>query len=103
MALLLRMLGSQTEAEELLQEVFLELWRRARRYDADRASVSTWVVTVSRSRALDALRARQRRGGGIAPAGGGDRARSAGRVSARSLDPFEQAQQGGASGALAAE
>ena len=63
MALLLRMLGSHAEAEELLQEIFVELWRRAPQYDRKRASVATWVVTITRSRALDALRARQRRGG----------------------------------------
>jgi RNA polymerase sigma-70 factor (ECF subfamily) len=63
MALLLRMLGSRAEAEELLQEVFIELWRRAGQYDPGRAAVSTWVVTIARSRALDALRARARRGG----------------------------------------
>ncbi|WP_428267204.1 sigma-70 family RNA polymerase sigma factor [Haliangium sp.] len=64
MAILLRMLGSRAEAEELLQEVFLELWRRTEQYDPRRASVATWVATIARSRALDALRARQRRGGG---------------------------------------
>jgi RNA polymerase sigma-70 factor (ECF subfamily) len=57
------MLRSRAEAEELLQEVFAELWRRAPEYDADRAAPATWVVTVARSRALDALRARARRGG----------------------------------------
>jgi RNA polymerase sigma-70 factor (ECF subfamily) len=63
MALLQRMLGSRAEAEELLQDVFVELWRRAPQYDAARAKVSTWVVTIARSRALDAIRSRKRRGG----------------------------------------
>jgi len=49
------------EAEELLQEVFLELWRRAPQYDPKRAAVSTWVMTIARSRALDLLRAKKRR------------------------------------------
>ena len=62
MAVLQRILASQAEAEELLQEVFLELWRRAPSYDPGRAAVSTWVVTIARSRGIDALRARQRRG-----------------------------------------
>lgn len=61
MALLLRILKTRAEAEELLQEVFVELWRRAPQYDPKRASVSTWVTTIARSRALDALRARKRR------------------------------------------
>jgi RNA polymerase sigma-70 factor (ECF subfamily) len=63
MAVLNRILSSRAEAEELLQEVFLELWRRAPDYDRKRAAVSTWVVTIARSRGIDALRARQRRGG----------------------------------------
>lgn len=63
LALLTKMLGSRAEAEEILQEVFVELWRRATQYDASRGSVMAWVVTVARSRALDALRARTRRHG----------------------------------------
>jgi RNA polymerase sigma-70 factor (ECF subfamily) len=63
LALLMKMLGSRAEAEEILQEVFVELWRRAPQYDSSRGSVVAWVVTVARSRALDALRARTRRHG----------------------------------------
>ncbi len=63
LALLAKMLGSRAEAEEILQEVFVELWRRAPEYDSSRGSVISWVVTVARSRALDALRARTRRRG----------------------------------------
>lgn len=63
LALLTKMLGSPAEAEEILQEVFVELWRRAPEYDAARGSVVAWVVTLARSRALDALRARSRRQG----------------------------------------
>jgi RNA polymerase sigma-70 factor (ECF subfamily) len=63
LALLMKMLGSRAEAEEILQEVFVELWRRAPQFDSSRGSVIAWVVTVTRSRALDALRARTRRHG----------------------------------------
>ncbi len=63
LALLNKMLGSPAEAEEILQEVFVELWRRAPQYDGTRGTVVAWVVTVARSRALDALRARTRRHG----------------------------------------
>ncbi|RZV51640.1 MAG: sigma-70 family RNA polymerase sigma factor [Deltaproteobacteria bacterium] len=63
LALLTKMLGSPAEAEELLQEVFVELWRRASQFDSSRGSVIAWVVTVARSRALDAIRARRRRHG----------------------------------------
>ncbi len=63
LALLIKMLGSRAEAEEILQEVFVELWRRAPEYDASKGSVIGWVITVARSRALDALRSRSRRHG----------------------------------------
>lgn len=61
MALLVKMLRSRAIAEERLQDVFVELWRRAPQYDRSRASVSTWVITIARSRALDTLRAQSRR------------------------------------------
>lgn len=60
-----RILSSRAEAEEVLQEIFFELWRRAPQYDRGRASVTTWVLTVARSRALDARRARSRRPSGV--------------------------------------
>ena len=63
LALLTKMLRSPAEAEELLQEVFVELWRRAPQFDCKRGSVIAWVVTIARSRALDAIRARKRRHG----------------------------------------
>lgn len=61
MALLVRMLPSRAEAEEQLQNVFVELWRRAGQYQPSRGSVRSWALTVTRSRALDALRAGKRR------------------------------------------
>ena len=63
LALMMKMLGSRAEAEEILQEVFVELWRRAPQYDSARGNVAAWVITVARCRALDALRARSRRYG----------------------------------------
>ncbi len=43
-------------AEEVLQDVFWQLWRQAPRFDATRGSVCAWVLTIARSRALDAYR-----------------------------------------------
>lgn len=63
LALLIKMLGSRAEAEEILQEVFVELWRRSPEYDPSRGNVVGWVVTIARCRALDAIRARNRRSG----------------------------------------
>jgi RNA polymerase sigma-70 factor (ECF subfamily) len=54
-----RILGSLPDAEELLQEVFLHVWNHAGRYDAGRSSVSTWLILITRSRAIDRLRTRK--------------------------------------------
>ncbi len=56
-----RILGGAADAEEALQEAFLQAWNQADRYDSSRSSVSTWLVLMARSRALDRLRQRQTR------------------------------------------
>jgi len=55
--LILRILSDRQEAEDCLQEVFLQVWRRAPDFDASRGRAFTWLVTIARSRALDRLRA----------------------------------------------
>jgi RNA polymerase sigma-70 factor, ECF subfamily len=45
-------------AEDVHQEVFLEVWRRGPSYDPDRSSLGTWVMLIARSRAIDHLRRR---------------------------------------------
>ena len=54
-----RILGSQEEAEDVLQDVFVQVWNQASRYDRRRSSVSTWLVLITRSRSIDRLRTRQ--------------------------------------------
>ena len=54
--LVLRMVRDREEAEEVLQEVFVTVWRRARDFDASRASAGTWLVAIARNRAIDRLR-----------------------------------------------
>ncbi|MEM7158079.1 MAG: sigma-70 family RNA polymerase sigma factor [Myxococcota bacterium] len=57
-----KILGDKTQAEDLTQDVFMEVWRRAHAFDASRGSVRTWLLVRLRSRALDRLRsARNRR------------------------------------------
>lgn len=57
-AVCLRILSDREESEDVLQEVYVTIWRRADRFDASRASVMTWVSTIARNRAIDRLRAR---------------------------------------------
>jgi RNA polymerase sigma-70 factor (ECF subfamily) len=54
--LLLRILSSREEAEDVLQEVFLQVWRRAADFDEKRGRPFTWLVTLARSRGIDRLR-----------------------------------------------
>lgn len=54
-----RVLRDPAMSEEVSQEVFVELWRTAARFDPERASVSTWAITIARRRAVDRVRREQ--------------------------------------------
>lgn len=54
----LRVLGDTSAAEDVLQEVFLQLWRNPQAFDADRGRLAPWLAVIARNRAIDLLRKR---------------------------------------------
>ncbi len=58
-----RILAEGSEAEDVLQEVYVTVWRKAAEFDPARASPITWAATIARNRAIDRLRARGSRPG----------------------------------------
>ena len=62
LGLIRRILRDTAEAEEILEEVFWEIWRAAGDYDPARGSPEAWVVMRARSRAIDQARSTRRRG-----------------------------------------
>jgi RNA polymerase sigma-70 factor (ECF subfamily) len=66
----LRICGERAEAEDVLQEVYLTVWRKAATFDASKASPMTWLIAIARNKAIDRVRSQR---------------------SARSLDPIDAA------------
>jgi RNA polymerase sigma-70 factor (ECF subfamily) len=60
--LALRILNNRDEAAELLQDVYIEVWRKAGNFDQNRGSPMAWLITLTRSRAIDRVRASTSRG-----------------------------------------
>ena len=58
-AVALRVLGDTGAAEDVLQEVFLQLWRNPAAFDAARGSLGCWLAVIARNRAIDSLRKRR--------------------------------------------
>jgi len=95
--LLMRILNNREEAEDVLQETFLQVWRKAADFDEDRGRPFTWLVTVARSRGIDRLRtlaSRER----VAEAGARE---VSDQISDAATDAFKSEQRGLVSDALA--
>lgn len=95
--LMMRILKNREEAEDVLQEVFIQVWRRSADFDETRGRPFTWLVTLARSRAIDRLRslsARER----VAIAGSRDESEQ---VSDAASDAFLSEQRGLVTSALA--
>ncbi len=60
-AMLVRILRDTSAAEEVLQDLFLQLWRGAAKFDASRGSMPAWLLVIGRNRAISRLRGRERR------------------------------------------
>jgi len=56
-----RILGDAQEAEEVMQDVFVQIWEKAATFDAALGTPMNWVLRIARNRSIDRLRARQRR------------------------------------------
>ena len=95
--LLMRILNNREEAEDVLQEVFLQVWRKAADFDESRGRPFTWLVTLARSRGIDRLRtiaSRER----VAEAGAREVSEE---ISDAATDAFKSEQRGLVSDALA--
>ena len=58
-ALILRVIHNEAEADDLLQEIFMEIWNQAKNFSAQRGKPLGWMVTLARRRAIDGLRKKQ--------------------------------------------
>jgi RNA polymerase sigma factor (sigma-70 family) len=56
----IRLLGSEAEAQEVVQDAYVTIWRKAGSFDAAKAGVITWLTVIARNKAIDRLRRRNR-------------------------------------------
>lgn len=84
----LRLLGSEAEAEEALQETYVTVWRKAAMFDSAKASAITWLAILARNKAIDRLRVRKPR-----PTAGLEEAAEIADPGDSALDLLENAQE----------
>ena len=59
-SLILRIVGNREDAEDVLTDVFWQVWQQSPRYDSSRGKPIAWVLTIARTRAIDYIRSRNR-------------------------------------------
>src|SRR5215813_15108859 len=59
-SLILRIVGNREDSEDVLTDVFWQVWQQAPRYDASRGKPIAWLLTIARSRAIDRVRSTAR-------------------------------------------
>jgi len=59
LAVAMRVVGGRAEAEDVVHDAFVAVWRKIDRFDAQRGSLRAWLLTVVRNRAIDRVRARR--------------------------------------------
>ena len=59
--LALKIVSNTSEAEEVVQDVFMSVWKNASKFDSKKAKVSTWMTVIMKNRCIDKIRARKRR------------------------------------------
>jgi RNA polymerase sigma-70 factor (ECF subfamily) len=72
LGVILRIQRDRAQAEDVLQEIFVSVWRAAQGYDAARAQPMTWLTSIARNRAIDSLRRSKSEVATVSSAGSGD-------------------------------
>ncbi len=105
---ILRIQADRAQAEDILQDVFITLWRTAASYQPERSQALTWMSTIARNRAIDSLRRARTeprtvsRWTSAASVEGGDEADLLDALPDPSAGPFERLQQASQARALSA-
>lgn len=60
--IVLKMVGDEAKAQDILQESFIKIWKRSKQYDSSKGRLFTWLLTIVRNQSIDYIRKKERRG-----------------------------------------